>query len=127
VADRTGRVTRNLVVHALAAAVLSALWVLAGPGAPWPLLLTLAALAGFTAASWNGIFIAEVARLAPPDRVAEASAGAILLCFLGYLAAPTAFAALVTGTGGWTLPFLLAAAVLAVVALLVLATQRRHS
>jgi MFS family permease len=127
VADRTGQVTRNLVVHALAAAALSGLWVLAGPGAAWPVLLTLAALAGFTAASWNGIFIAEVARLAPPDRVAEASAGAILLCFLGYLAAPTAFAAMVTATGGWTLPFLLAAAVLAAVALLVLATQRRHS
>jgi MFS family permease len=117
VADRTGQVTRNLVVHALAAAIAAALWVLLAPGASWPVLLALAALAGFTSASWNGIFIAEVARLSPPDRVAEASAGAILLCFLGYLVAPSLFAALVTATGAWTPAFLLAAAVLALVAL----------
>jgi len=114
-ADRLGDATRSLAVHGLVAAALSAVWVLAGPGAPWGLALLLAGASGFTAASWNGIFLAEVARVVPAESVAEASSGAILLCFLGYLAAPTAFALTVSATGSWLLPFLVACALLAVV------------
>lgn len=101
-ADRTGDATRSLALHGLFAAALSALFILAAPAAPWGVMLLLAALCGFTSASWNGIFLAEIARLSPPDRVAEASSGAIMLCFLGYLLAPTAFAFAVGATGaGW--------------------------
>jgi MFS family permease len=126
-ADRIGRATRGLAVHALVAAGLSALWVLAGPAAPWPLLLLLGFLCGFTSASWNGIFLAEVARVSPPDRVAEASSGAIMLCFLGYLLAPSVFAFAVGATGGWTVPFLSACVLLAAVALPVLAWGARNT
>ena len=118
-ADRLGDATRSLAVHGLVAAGLSALWVLVGAGAHWGLAVPLAIACGFTAASWNGIFLAEVARVSPPDRVAEASSGAIMLCFLGYLTAPAAFAATVTATGSWLLPFLVACALLAVVSVLV--------
>ena len=118
-ADRIGDAMRSLAVHGVVAAALSALWVLAGPGAGWGVALILAALCGFTAASWNGIFLAEVARVAPPNRVAEASSGAILLCFLGYLLAPSAFALAVTLTGSWVAPFLAACVLLAVVSALV--------
>ncbi len=124
-ADRLGDAVRSLVVHGAFAALLSALWVLLGPGAPAPAGLALAALSGFTAASWNGIFLAEVARVSPPDRVAEASSGAIMLCFLGYLTAPSAFAFAVTATGGWTAPFLTACALLALVSALVAIRRKR--
>lgn len=119
-ADRVGDATRSLAIHGLVAAVLAVLWVSFGPGAHWLLALVLAVATGFTAASWNGIFLAEVARVAPSDRVAEASSGAILLCFLGYLTAPTAFAWAVTATGSWTLPYYVACGVLTAVSLLVL-------
>lgn len=125
-ADRIGRATQGLAMHGLVAAGLSAAWVLAGPGAPWPLLLALAFLCGFTSASWNGIFLAEVARVAPPDRIAEASSGAIMLCFLGYLLAPSVFAFAVGATGGWVLPFLGACLLLAAVAAFVLAWGARR-
>jgi MFS family permease len=120
-ADRLGDAVRTLCVHGLAAAGLSALWVLAGPSLSWLPALGLAFLCGFTAASWNGIFLAEVARVVPADRVAEASSGAIMLCFLGYLSAPSAFAFTVGATGSWTLPFMLACGLLAAVSLLVMA------
>lgn len=113
--DRIGDAVRCLALHGIFAAGLSALWVLLSPGAAWPVVLGLAVLCGFTAASWNGIFIAEVARVAPPEKVAEATSGAILLCFIGYLVAPSAFAFAVTASGGWTLPFLAACGLLAVV------------
>jgi MFS family permease len=120
-ADRRGDAMRSLAVHGLFAAGLSALWVVAGPGAPWAVSLVLAFLCGFTAASWNGIFLAEVARVSPPDRVAEASSGAIMLCFMGYLTAPTAFAFAVTATGSWVLPYGIACALLAAISALVFA------
>ena len=122
-ADRTGDATRSLAVHALVAAALSALFVLAAPGAAWGLVLLFGFLCGFTSASWNGIFLAEVARVAPPDRVAEASSGAIMLCFLGYLIAPTAFAVAVGIADGWTAPFLAACVLLAAIALVVMASR----
>jgi MFS family permease len=114
-ADRTGEATRSLAVHGLAAAAISAVFVLAAPGAAWGVVLVLGFLCGFASASWNGIFLAEVARVAPPDRVAEASSGAIMLCFLGYLLAPSVFAFAVAATGSWTGPFLGACGLLALV------------
>lgn len=122
-ADRLGDATRSLALHGLLAAGLSALWITIGAGSHWLLAFPLAILSGFTAASWNGIFLAEVARVSPPDRVAEASSGAILLCFLGYLTAPTAFAWAVGATGSWRLPFLTACGVLAVVSCVVFALR----
>lgn len=118
-ADRVGDAVRSLWLHGLAAAGMSVAWVLAGPALGGAGALALAILCGFTAASWNGIFLAEVARVAPPDRVAEGTAGAIILCFLGYLTAPTIFAWMVTATGSWTLPFLGAAGLLAAVSAVV--------
>ncbi len=114
-ADRLGDAVRSLAIHGLLAAGLATLWVTLGPSAPWPLALLLAFLCGFTGASWNGIFLAEVARVSPPDKVAEASSGAIIVCFIGYLVAPSAFAWAVGATGSWLLPFLSAAGLLATV------------
>ncbi|NGM24045.1 MFS transporter [Roseomonas stagni] len=122
-ADRLGDATRSLALHGLLAAGLSALWITLGAGSHWLVAFPLAILSGFTAASWNGIFLAEVARVSPPDRVAEASSGAILLCFLGYLTAPTAFAWAVGATGSWRLPFLTACGLLAMVSAIVFALR----
>jgi sugar phosphate permease len=126
-ADRLGDAVRSLTVHGVLAAGLSALFILFAPGAPWLVGLLLAFLCGFTSASWNGIFLAEVARVAPPDRVAEASSGAIMLCFIGYLTAPSAFAFAVSHTGSWTLPFLTACSVLTCISLLVFVWHRARS
>jgi MFS family permease len=126
-ADRLGDAVRSLAVHGILAASLSAAFVLLAPGAPWFIALMLAFMCGFTSASWNGIFLAEVARVAPPDRVAEASSGAIMLCFIGYLTAPSAFAFAVSQTGSWTLPFLTACSVLTGISLLVFFWHRARS
>ncbi len=118
-ADRMGDAVRFLSAHGLVAAAATLAWVLLGAEAPWAIALPLALLCGFTAASWNGIFLAEVARVSPPDRVAEASSGAITICFLGYLTAPSAFAAIVSHSGSWILPYLITCGLLAMVSALV--------
>ena len=124
-ADRTGNATRNLVVQAFVAAGAVAGLALLPPHAAGWMLLALCALAGFVGASWNGISLAEVARVAPPDRVSDVTSGTTLFVFLGYVAGPSLFAALVTLSGGWVAPMLAVAAQLAVVAALVGLSLRR--
>ena len=63
--------------------------------------------------------VAEVARLAPAGKVADATAGSTIFIFLGYVAGPSIFATLVSLTGSWTLPQTLVAAQLLLASALV--------
>lgn len=125
IADRTGSATRNLVVQAFVASGAVAALALLPVGAPMVALMGLCGLAGFVGASWNGISLAEVARVSPPDRVGDVTSGSTLFIFLGYVAGPSAFSLLVTLSGGWVLPMLLVAGQLAIVAALVGVSLRR--
>lgn len=124
-ADRTGQATRNLVVQGFVAAASVAALALLPVAAPGWTLAALCAMAGFVGASWNGIALAEVARVAPPDRVSDVTSGTTLFVFLGYVAGPSAFSALVTFGGSWVLPMLLVSAQLVLVAALVGGSLRR--
>ena len=117
-ADRTGWAAANLTAQAYIAAALVALFALLPAGAGLGAVAAAAAACGFFGASWNGIYMAEVARLAPPERIADATSGSTIFIFLGYVVAPSAFSALVSWTRDWRLPFLVIAAQLAAMALL---------
>jgi MFS family permease len=114
-ADRTGQPAANLTVQAFIAA--GCVFAYAGlpPHPPLALAAAVALLAGFFGCSWNGIYMAEIARLAPPHKVADATSGSTLLVFLGYVAGPSLFAAAVP-LWGWQVPYRLAALQLAVMA-----------
>ncbi|ONG56009.1 hypothetical protein BKE38_07270 [Pseudoroseomonas deserti] len=109
VADRSGRPSLVLAVQAFAGSALAAVFALAPVGTPAWLLGAMAAACGFVAASWNGISLAEVARVAPEGRISDATSGVTLLVFFCYFAAPFGFALMVAGFG-WTLPLLVMAA-----------------
>lgn len=66
----------------------------------WPLwsIVLLAFVAGCSAASWNGVQIAEVARRSPPDLISETSAGSSILVNITNMLVPAAFAAFVAST-----------------------------
>lgn len=116
-ADRTGQPSLNLLVQAGVACAAGIAFALMPAGAPLGVIYALSALAGFVGASWNGIYMSEVARLVSPRDVAAATSGSTLFTFLGYLAAPALFALIVSLTGSWTLAFLVAAGQLGVVGL----------
>jgi MFS family permease len=127
VADRTGNALANLVAQGFAAgSAILALALLPADAGFWPLAL-ICVLTGFFGASWNGISLAEVARLAPPGKVADATAGSTTFIFLGYVAGPSIFATLVSLTGSWALPQILTAAQLLLVSALVGLTLRKPS
>lgn len=103
-ADRVGA-RPVLTGLGLAAAASGLLLLLSGPG--WPgLLVTLAGMAmGATAIGWNGVFLAETARLAPPGRVGATTAAAGFVFGACMLVGPPAFSALVQASGGYGLGF----------------------
>jgi len=81
----------------------------------------LAAVIGATVSGWNGVIMAEFARLSPPGLVASVSASAVTCIYVGYVIGPTLTSGLVGLTGSYLLGFapvmlaLLVAAVLSVV------------
>ncbi|OZI67008.1 hypothetical protein CAL28_04720 [Bordetella genomosp. 11] len=126
-ADRTGRPAYNLTIQAFIAAALVAAYALL-PASPSLLLAgTAAGAAGFFAASWNGIYLAEIARLSPPEKIVEATSASVLVSFLGYFVGPSMFSILVTLTGSYRTPFFVVAIQLALMAAVQLAVLRRRS
>ncbi len=124
-ADRTGRPARNLAIQAIMAAAFVVLYGALPDRSPLWLAAVIAGATGFVATSWNGIFMAEVARLSPTDRVAELTASSTLCAFLGYVAGPSLFSLLVTWTGGYFWSFLTIALQLFCMALVQFGVGRR--
>jgi predicted MFS family arabinose efflux permease len=50
-------------------------------------------LFGLTAAGWNGVFLAEVARESPPGEIARITGGVMVTAYAGLILGPVAFAA----------------------------------
>jgi MFS family permease len=70
-----------------------------------PAMFALAVVIGATVSGWNGVYMAEVANLSPPDRVGETTASSVALVFMGYIIGPL-FASFVVGfTSSYTLAF----------------------
>ena len=125
-ADRTGRPSLNLSVQALIAA---AMVVLYGFLPEEPSIATVAVVcgaAGFFAASWNGIYMAEIVRLSPAKLITEITSSSTVMVFLGYMSGPTIFSLLVSWFGSYRLSFLVIAAQLALMAAAQLALLSRH-
>lgn len=74
---------------------------LAAPEWPRWLLFLFAAAFGATAVGWNGVWVAEVARLAPGGKVSEATGGSLFFTFLGVVITPPVFNAVLGMTGSY--------------------------
>ncbi|HUF87882.1 MAG TPA: MFS transporter [Thermohalobaculum sp.] len=94
-ADWLGSTRIMLVAMAVGSAAALVMLSLMDPGWGRPALFVAAGLAGVGISTWNGLYLAEVARLAPPAEVAEATAAVTFCTFAVYTVAPPAFAALV--------------------------------
>ena len=92
VADRWGRpmVLLGLVALAMGLAALAT----ARFTPQWPPAAVAAVCAAFgaTAIGWNGVYLAQVARLAPPGKAGDATGGSLVFTYGGVLFGPPAFA-----------------------------------
>jgi hypothetical protein len=60
---------------------------------------------GASGLSWNGVYLAEVAALAPAGAAGAATGGALSLTFLGIVLGPALFSAVVSLSGSYALAF----------------------
>jgi MFS family permease len=74
---------------------------------PRPLVYVLFFVLGATASGWNGVFLGEVARVAPPGQVSPATGGALFFVNVGSVAAPIVFATAFSWLGRYSAAFAL--------------------
>ena len=106
-ADRVAsrRVTLGLLGVGMSAT--AALALVAGPH--WPLwaLFAFAMAFGATAVGWNGVFLAEIARRAPRDRIGDATGGSAFFTFLGVVVTPPLFHVVLQATSSYGMTYAL--------------------
>jgi MFS family permease len=104
VADRLGSGIRALVLLAFGSAAMTLAVAAIAPAWPFALMAAVAALSGLAVASWNGVYMSEVAHAVPPAQVGDATSGSTFFTFVGYVVGPSVFALIVgiVGSYGWT-------------------------
>jgi MFS family permease len=126
-ADRV--VTRRAMLGLLGIGMgISALLALAA-GPDWPawLLFLYASVFGATAVGWNGVFLAEIARIAPQGRTSEATGGCLFFTFLGVVVTPPIFNAVLAFAGGYPVAYAIFAAPALAVGISMLVGRNRAS
>lgn len=106
VADRIGSARRTMLATQLisiAAAVATAMLV---PGTPVAVIFGVLFLFGMSAVGWNGVFMAEVARLAPEGRIGSATGGVLVPVFIGVMIGPMLLTGVHELLGSYTLALL---------------------
>lgn len=83
--------------------------------ADWPLLAIYAVLFiyGSSAIGWNGVFMAEIARMAPPGLTSSATGGVLVPTFIGVIMGPMLYVSIHHAIGSYTLTFAVMAAITA--------------
>lgn len=85
-------------------AVTAMIW--SGDRLPFIAVVGLAVVMGATVSGWNGVLIAEIARLAPAGSVSQVTAASMVYVYIGYTIGPLLTAMLVGWTGNYALAFL---------------------
>jgi MFS family permease len=89
----------------------------------WPKFLIIAVfqVLGISAVGWNGVFLSEIARLSPPRAVGLTTGAAMFVTFMGVVAGPPVFSALLRSYA-WSYALLVVLALIA--AVLIRAAQK---
>lgn len=95
----------------------------------WPVWLITGVLCLFALGtlSWNGVYLAEVARVAPAGEVARASGGALFLTYAGVMAGPSTFTLMQPLIGSYTQTFSIVAVGTAIGMILIWRARRLHA
>lgn len=96
-----------------------------GPHSPRALVLLILVVFGASAIGWNGVYLAEVARLAPPGLAGVATGGTLAFTFLGAALGPLSFGFLSEQVGAYWSGYMVLAGVAGAAASLLLWTLRK--
>lgn len=105
IADRFGNCLGLLLKLSAVMVVCCVVMAFITPQWPRPLTALLFLLFGASAIGWNGLFLAEVARLSPQGKVSVATSGAMVWNFAGILIGPALFALIYRANGSYAFTF----------------------
>jgi len=73
----------------------------------WPLaaIFVVSFVFGATVIGWNGVYLSEVARIAPPGRAGAATGASLAMTYAGVVVAPTVFWLIVSTSGSYAIAF----------------------
>jgi MFS family permease len=94
------------------------------PGWPFAAVLIICLLLGAVAIGWNGVYLAEVARLVKPQNAGMATGGSLFFTYCGVLLGLPAFSIIVDATGSYPIGFVSAAAGTLICGLLLIFSRR---
>ena len=103
-ADKLGSGKTLLLLALISTGMILALAQISSDCPTWLVTLTGFAL-GITSISWNGVYLAEVGRIAPKGRVGDATSGSSFFLFIAYSLGPFLFSFGVPLTGSYSLCF----------------------
>jgi len=104
--DWTRRPRHVLAALGLSMGVIGFALVAIEPDWPLPVVLVVCSMYAGTAMSWQGVLLAEVARLAPPGRAGTVTGGTQVFTFSGAMLGPPIFGAVYALTGSYAKGFI---------------------
>lgn len=107
--DRIGSPVATLMGAGLLSSITMVLLACLGPDSPMAGFALVAALAGICVVSWNGVFLAGLAALAPEAEVGNVTSAGTLVVFLGYVLSPLLLQGVLTLTKSYPVGFAVAA------------------
>jgi len=122
-ADRLIAPRRLLALMGIAGGACAVVLAFARPDWPLAAFAAICALFGATSLAWNGISLAEVARLAGAGQVGAVTGGVQSFMSLGAVIGPIVFAALVAASGHYAASFIVAAVPVILLGARMLATR----
>jgi len=104
-ADRIRDANAALLIVAAISIAMALATTLLGPGTAKTVVYVCLAVFSFAAVGWNGVYMAEIARLAPVGTASAATGAVLVLSFAGILFGPPAFSAVHALVGSHTQTF----------------------
>ncbi len=105
IADRFGNCLTLLIAMSAAMMLCCGAMAFVTPAWPQALVALLFLAFGASAIGWNGLFLAEVARLSPAGKVSIATSGAMVWNFAGILIGPALFAVIYRINGSYAVTY----------------------
>lgn len=97
----------RLLLGVLGSSMAAAAFITALVTSSWPAtaVFVVSFVYGATAVGWNGVYLSEVARMAPPGRAAAATGASLAMTYSGIIVLPTLFWAIVALSGSYAAAF----------------------
>jgi predicted MFS family arabinose efflux permease len=122
--DRWLGAAQTLAILAATMLLASLATALISPDVPVFLVLVVVALFGASAIGWNGVYLAQVAREAPPGQASVATGGTLAVTFFGVVVGPPLFGLMADTTGSYRAGFLALAVGLAICLVIMLKSMK---